>query len=69
MCDEAADGELALKKAQEEHAAGRSYDAILMDFVMPVMDGPTATQAIRRAGITWPIFGVTGTSPVAIAIS
>ena len=28
--------------------------------VMPVMDGPDATQAVRELGVTCPIFGVTG---------
>ena len=41
-------------------AAAPPYDAILMDFVMPVMDGPTATKAIRAMGYSEPIFGVTG---------
>jgi CheY-like chemotaxis protein len=31
-----------------------------MDFVMPKMDGPSATRAIRASGYTAPIFGVTG---------
>lgn len=33
------------------------YDVIFMDFVMPKMDGPTATKAIRALGYAAPIFG------------
>jgi CheY-like chemotaxis protein len=36
------------------------YDYILMDFEMPVMNGPTATAQLRELGCTVPIIGVTG---------
>ena len=37
-----------------------AYDAILMDFVMPVMDGPDATKALRELGYLGPVIGCTG---------
>ena len=36
------------------------YDCILMDYVMPNMDGPEVTKALRELGYTNPIIGLTG---------
>ena len=48
VCDEAVDGLHAIGKVKEKMITDEKfYSVILMDFVMPIMDGPTATKAIR----------------------
>ena len=64
VCEEASDGQLAIDMVRDKMSQGEGekaeYDAILMDFVMPNVDGPTATKRIRDLGYTGLIFGVTG---------
>ena len=48
-----------------EKAAADAYDAIVMDIMLPVMDGIAAMRAIRAAGNTVPAIFLTAKSQVA----
>jgi CheY-like chemotaxis protein len=52
--DLAEDGEQALARMETQ-----TYDLILMDCLMPNMDGYAATRELRRRGLTLPILAIT----------
>ena len=47
-------GQMAVERVLEE-----SFDLVLMDMQMPVMDGPEATEILRQAGCVVPIVALT----------
>ena len=70
-CDMAENGEIAVEKMRvnmndvsngvvTNGIAIKLYDAVLTDFEMPVMNGPTSVREIRRIGFKNKIFGLTG---------
>src|SRR5439155_20127726 len=58
----AQDGRQAIDQALAAQQAGEPHDLILMDMVMPRMDGFTATRYLRQAGYHRPIVALTANS-------
>lgn len=59
-CHEAEDGLEALNTVKKAASDGKFYDLILLDYEMPVMNGPTAASEIRALGVETFIVGITG---------
>ena len=74
LCDEAPDGKSAvdivyhnmndyknhIESSSKKTNCNELYDLILMDYQMPIMDGPTAIREIRALGYKGIIVGLTG---------
>ena len=52
----------AVSSGEEALAASSSYDVVLLDHVMPGMDGPATARALRAAGSKARLVGLTGTT-------
>lgn len=52
-------GMLAIQKVQQSQQTGDTFDVILMDMQMPVLDGYSATKQLRNSGYTHPIIALT----------
>jgi signal transduction histidine kinase/CheY-like chemotaxis protein len=58
-CFQAQDGKECVDLVQNKGNL-EFFDCILMDFEMPVLNGPDATDQLRKCGYTLPIYGLTG---------
>jgi CheY-like chemotaxis protein len=55
----AEDGQQAVELACAAEVERRPFDLILMDMIMPGMDGAQATRTLRECGLTLPIIALT----------
>eukprot|EP00549_Striatella_unipunctata_P019166 CAMPEP_0118698364 /NCGR_PEP_ID=MMETSP0800-20121206/15151_1 /TAXON_ID=210618 ORGANISM="Striatella unipunctata, Strain CCMP2910" /NCGR_SAMPLE_ID=MMETSP0800 /ASSEMBLY_ACC=CAM_ASM_000638 /LENGTH=652 /DNA_ID=CAMNT_0006598159 /DNA_START=23 /DNA_END=1982 /DNA_ORIENTATION=- len=60
VCDQAMDGKQAVDRASESNESKKFYDAILLDYEMPEMNGPEAAKIIRGMDVDVFIVGITG---------
>jgi len=58
--EEAEHGAEAVKKVESAMTRGNTFDVILIDYQMPVVDGPTAAQHMRSIRFIGYIVGITG---------
>jgi hypothetical protein len=72
-CDQASDGSIAVEMVIEsmknnlcsydqgfDDDSNKNYDAVLLDYEMPIMNGPTAAKKMRQLGSDTFIVGITG---------
>ena len=59
--EEAEDGRACVNRVRDALSTGDCViDAVLMDYMMPILDGPSATQELRAMGYDGVIVGITG---------
>ena len=59
VCVEAVDGQDAVEKVRAAMAR-RTYDMVLMDYEMPILNGPKAAERMRALGYDRLVVGLTG---------
>jgi len=47
-CDEAENGQQSVEMVKNASESGEPYNSVLLDYEMPIMDGPTAAKEIRE---------------------
>ncbi|MBX7165033.1 MAG: PAS domain S-box protein [Pirellulales bacterium] len=55
----AINGQMAIEEIRLAHAAGRPFDALVLDMQMPVLDGYQTAERLRAEGYTRPIIALT----------
>ena len=61
LCQEAENGQRAVEMITESMQPGKiPFDAVIMDFIMPIMAGPEAIRKIKKLGFNGRIVGLTG---------
>lgn len=58
--DEASDGQEAVERVATSMQQEEPYDTILMDYEMPILNGPDAVKKIRAMGCKSLVVGITG---------
>lgn len=62
VCEVVGDGQAAIERIEEVAHEGESFDLVLMDMHMPVVDGPDAIRELRRRGHKMPILALTASA-------
>ena len=60
ISEHAANGEVAVEMIRQSMETNQMYDTVLMDYEMPILNGPDAVRQIRSFGCDCFIVGITG---------